>query len=143
MRREGPGRAIFQQGRKSEDRPPRPCRFSGTEILKSWTMPKHTTPEIRTPSHLAGDGKRFFEQVVKGYVLEPHHVETLTAACQQLMRAESARVIVDEQGVVAPDRFGALKENPACAVERAAALAAAKLIRQLGLDLPPPTTPRR
>ena len=106
-------------------------------------MTRHKTPETSTPSHLAGDGARFFARVASEYELEPHHVTTLAAACQQLMRAEQARKLVDAEGVTTTDRFGQAKEHPACAVERNALLAAARLIKQLGLDLPTPTTPRR
>jgi hypothetical protein len=48
---------------------------------------------------------------------------------------EQARAEVQQRGLLLPDRFAVLKENPAAAVERQAMNAYRLAMRELGLDL--------
>ena len=91
------------------------------------------------------DAKALWASTLADYVLEPHHIELLRAACQQLTRAAMARKAIDADGIVIPDRFGIDKEHPAISIERQAHLAYLRLVREMGLDidLPESRAPRR
>ena len=94
--------------------------------------PKAAAP----PRHLSPASRAFWRSVVSEYVLEVHHLELLKLACQALDRCTEARAILAAEGLTIEGRFGA-KAHPAAAIERDAAVRAARLLRELGLDLAP------
>jgi phage terminase small subunit len=65
---------------------------------------------------------------------DPASLALLTAAAEQLQRAEAARKTISVDGVTILDRFGRPKEHPACVTERAAVNLFRLLIREMGLD---------
>jgi phage terminase small subunit len=72
--------------------------------------------------------------VVEAFQLERHHLAVLEGACRELDRAERAEAAIAEQGEYVTDRYGAPKQHPAVAVARSSRLAAARLLRELGLE---------
>ena len=92
---------------------------------------------IKTPAHLSPEMKVFFKAILKDFNLENHHIVLLTRACENLDRAEQARLQVAEEGLTTVDRYGSIKTHPCCKIELDAKNSARLLLRELGLDLEP------
>jgi phage terminase small subunit len=73
--------------------------------------------------------------VVSSYELEAHHLHLLTGACEFWDRKQTARKIIEKEGILVLDRFGQQREHPAVKVERDSGLMFAKLLRELALDV--------
>lgn len=94
------------------------------------------------PKHLSAAMRRWWRQIVRGYVLEAHHVRLLEGAATAWDRAQAARLMVEAEGSVYRDRFGQPKEHPAAHVERQSLVTFARLTRELGLDPEAAASPR-
>lgn len=92
---------------------------------------------IKTPKHLSPDMQKFFKAILKDFDLETHHIVILTRACENLDRAEQARLQVVAEGLTTVDRYGSIKPHPCCKIELDAKNSARLLLRELGLDLEP------
>ena len=89
------------------------------------------------PAHLSDRCKVWWRSVMTDYDLEPHHEHLLRLAAEALDRAEQARAVLAVEGIcVAAGE--SVKAHPAVAIERDARTAAARLIRELDLDVEPP-----
>lgn len=95
------------------------------------------------PIHLHPATRAWFVHVTENYHLEQHHLRLLTLAAQAWDRAEQARQALVECGLTYEDRFGSPRTRPEVAIERDARIAFARLIRELDLDVGPPSTPSR
>jgi P27 family predicted phage terminase small subunit len=101
-----------------------------------------TSKADSAPSYLAAEGRAFFERITEEFELDAPALQTLALACKQLDRLAEARQVLQREPVVVPDRFGFPKTHPAVEVERNAAVAFARLMREIGLDLEPPSDVR-
>ena len=63
----------------------------------------------------------------------------LTLASEAWDRGQQARKLLATHGLVYVDRFGAPRARPEVAIERDSRLAFARLLRELDLDIDPPT----
>ncbi len=92
------------------------------------------------PAHLAEATQEWWHSVVADYRLEAHHLRLLQLAAEAWDRCQSARAIIDADGLAYLDRFDAPRARPEIAIERDSRLAFARLIRELDLDVddPPP-----
>ncbi|MEH2590286.1 P27 family phage terminase small subunit [Bradyrhizobium sp. AZCC 1721] len=88
-----------------------------------------------SPKHLSAASAAFYKSIISDYDLDEHHRVLLVKACESLDRVEEARALVAKDGLTYRDRFGGLKPNPACAIERDNKIIVARLFRELGLDL--------
>ncbi|PWT80386.1 MAG: hypothetical protein C5B58_11760 [Acidobacteria bacterium] len=61
----------------------------------------------------------------------------VTTAAEALDRIREAQVAIRKHGVLVPDRYGALKRNPACSLESDARAGMLSALRALNLDLEP------
>ncbi len=75
------------------------------------------------------------------YELEEHHRAILAVALEARDRMYQASAAIEADGPYVGGRFG-LKAHPALAVERDSRLAMLRALRELGLDLEAPSTPR-
>lgn len=97
----------------------------------------------KPPGHLRPATRKWFTAVLADFDLDPHHVRLLTLAAEAWDRCQSAREIIDADGMTFHDRFGQPKARPEIAIERDSRIGFARLIRELGLDVePPPEAPR-
>jgi len=87
----------------------------------------------RLPSHLKAPGRRLWQSALTEYEIDAAGLELLRLAAEALDRADEARRAVAQSAPYIPDRFGNIRPHPGLGVERDSRLAAARLIRQLGL----------
>ena len=97
----------------------------------------------RPPQHLKPDTRRWWSSVVRDYTLEPHHIRLLTLAGEAWDRCTEAREALAENGLTFTDRFSCPKPRPEIAVERDSRLGFARMLRELDLDVEPPSEVKR
>src|SRR5262245_14628243 len=90
----------------------------------------------KPPKHLRPATKRWWASVMLDYSLDPHHLKLLLRAAEAFDRGEEAREAIARHGLVYTDRFGAPRARPEVAVERDSRIGFARLLRELGLDVP-------
>jgi phage terminase small subunit len=96
------------------------------------TSPDRLPP---APKGLRTAQRRLWREIVASFELEDHHLRILEAACRELDRAEAAEDTIAAEGeYITNERSKAVKPHPAGQVARSARLAAARLLRELGLE---------
>ncbi len=90
------------------------------------------------PKHLRRETRRWWKSVLAGYQLEAHHIHLLSLAGEAWDRGQAAREQLEQDGSFYHDRFGQPRVHPAIGVARDAAIAFARLLRELDLDVEPP-----
>ena len=101
---------------------------------------------IRAPSELKAPGKRFFRKVLGEYELTDHHdLQRLAEACKCLDEIHEAEQVIAIEGRFIEDRFGQVREHPACKSIRDARTLFFRAVRELALDVEVPESrpPRR
>jgi P27 family predicted phage terminase small subunit len=96
----------------------------------------------KPPKHLRAASSQWWKEVVGEFDLDSHHIRLLTKACEAFDRSEQAREAILKYGLTFEDRFGAPRARPECAIERDSRLAFARLVREIGLDVSPPSESR-
>lgn len=92
----------------------------------------------KPPRHLQRDGRAFWRDVAGEYrIVDPAGLALLTTAAECLDRMRQAQASVAEHGAMVADRYGSLKANPACALERDARNGFLSAMRALNLDIEP------
>jgi phage terminase small subunit len=109
--------------------------------MTSRTKPRAKRPN--PPPHLAPATRAWFSRVLADYELEPHHVRLLTLAAEAWDRCCQAREALAEHGMTFTDRFGSPHVRPEAAIERDSRTGFARLLRELDLDVEPPSSPGR
>lgn len=107
------------------------------------TILKRPPAAPRAPQHLAEATRLWWRSVVEAYELSQHHVRLLTLAGESWDRCEAARKAIGQHGLTFDDRFGAPHARPEVAIERDFRIAFARLLRELDLDIEPPTSSPR
>ncbi len=96
----------------------------------------------KPPGHLSSEASAWWRQVCEAYVLEAHHLRLLQLAAEAWDRGQQARRAVQRAGAYYTDRFGAPKAHPGLDQERKARNEFRLLLRELGLDVAPPSGTR-
>jgi phage terminase small subunit len=96
----------------------------------------------KAPAHLSEETRAWWSSVMEDYQLEPHHLRLLQLAGEAWDRSQQARRVLNETGLTYTNRFGDPVLRPEAAVERDSRLAFARLIRELDLDVEPPSNER-
>jgi P27 family predicted phage terminase small subunit len=102
-------------------------------------MPKRA---FKAPDHLRPDTGNWWSSVHEDYDLEEHHTRLLTLAAESYDRCQQAREAIEAHGLLVATGGGSWKANPAVAIERDARTAFARLVRELDLDVEPPSERR-
>jgi phage terminase small subunit len=93
---------------------------------------------LRPPRHLKNAGRALWTGIVMQYrVRDAAGVALVTTAAEALDRIREAQAAIRKHGALVPDRYGALKQNPACFLERDARAGMLSALRALNLDLEP------
>jgi P27 family predicted phage terminase small subunit len=94
------------------------------------------TTDLAPPTHLAGEGKRFWTEVIEEYgagTLEAYETQLLRLACEALDRGTQARRAIRRHGLTYDSPQGSPVARPEVALEKSSRAAFAQLVRQLGL----------
>ena len=93
---------------------------------------------LSTPKHLKDSGASFFASVADEYAIEDAAgLALLARAAECVDRMNAAQVAIAEHGELVPDRYGGVKLNPACNLEKDARSGFLSALRALNLDLEP------
>jgi len=102
--------------------------------MSNRTVPRSDVELPQPPEHLSLSSKTLWGSIVSNFVLEPHHLRLLQAACESLDRAEEARQAVEREGAFSRDVRGVWKAHPGIRTERESRAMYSRLLRELGLD---------
>jgi len=106
------------------------------------TRKRQQRQEFSAPAHLKPATQCWFLSVVDEFQLEEHHVRILTLAGEAWDRWTAAREAIETNGLTFDDRFGMPRARPEIAIERDSRIAFARCVREMGLDLLEPESPR-
>jgi P27 family predicted phage terminase small subunit len=101
---------------------------------------KAKTP--KAPAHLSDSTRVWWRSVVREYELQDHHLRLLQAAAECWDRLQQARELLSRDGLVVEGREGGMRPHPCVAIERDARIGFARLVRELDLDVEPPSSMR-
>lgn len=93
---------------------------------------------LSIPEHLRSEGAAFFESVAEEYeISDAAGLALLSRAAECVDRVAAAHNAIAEHGELVPDRYGGVKLNPACNLEKDARNGFLAALRALNLDLEP------
>ncbi len=95
----------------------------------------------KPPSYLRKATQKWWSEVVETFELDIHHLKLLTKACEAHDLGEAAREAIAVHGLTFESRFGP-KARPEINIERDCRRSFSSLIREIGLDVSPPTESR-
>lgn len=81
------------------------------------------------PDHLSPSAREWFDTIIKQCHTEEHYRRLILLAAQSWDKAGQARQILEKEGIVYHDRFGAPRPHPAVAIERDAQMNFLRLVR--------------
>ena len=94
-----------------------------------------TKTDPKPPKYLQPATKKWWKSVISHWVLEEHHVRLLTLAAGAWDRAEQARELLAQNGLIFMDpKLNRPVARPEVGIERDSRLAFARLLRELDLD---------
>lgn len=97
-----------------------------------------TKTTVGPPAGLRPATRRWWQDVVATWELEPHHVRQLSIAARAWDEAEAAAELVRREGLVVAMPSGAKRPHPAIRISNEARAMFLRAVRELDLDLEPP-----
>jgi phage terminase small subunit len=113
----------------------------GNSAKKLFALPKAPKPP-RPPARLSPAMRAWWNQTVRTFVLERHHLLLLEGACRSWDLAQRARAVLDREGLTYLDRWRQPRVRAEVQVEHQAKIAFARLLRELSLDVSAPEASR-
>jgi P27 family predicted phage terminase small subunit len=96
------------------------------------------TSKRKAPAHLNKEGATLWRDIASEYSIDDAAgLALLTTACECLDRMRAAQAAIKEDGELVRDRYGALKVNPACGLEKDSRTGFLLAIKGLSLDIEP------
>lgn len=93
---------------------------------------------LSAPDHLRDAGRAFYGSVGAEYgIADAAGLALLARAAECVDRMHAAQAAIAEHGELVPDRYGGVKLNPACNLEKDARSGFLAAMRALNLDLEP------
>ncbi|MBX7459261.1 hypothetical protein K3152_13490 [Qipengyuania sp. 1NDH17] len=93
---------------------------------------------LSAPKHLRDAGSAFYTSVADEYAItDAAGLALLSRAAECVDRMTAAQSAIAEHGELVPDRYGGVKLNPACNLEKDARSGFLAAVRALNLDLEP------
>jgi len=99
---------------------------------------KNMKPMNTPPEDLSADAQKIWRDILREYEIhDAAGLQILRTGLEAWDRAREAREIIDREGLMLRDRFGQMRINPLCTVERDARSQWLLALRHLNLDLEP------
>lgn len=109
--------------------------------MKGFSLKNNSTT---APTGLSALAKSWWKKLIAEYDIDDQAgLLILETAMRAMDRMTMAAGLIDQHGAVSVDKFGQLKANPACAVERDSRAAMLSALKSLNLDLEPLGKPGR
>jgi len=96
-------------------------------------MVKIPTP----PNHLSEKAKALWEKINSGWELDDLALTILEQALTHFDRAEQAKKLIEDEGLIVENRAGTKKENPAVTIERKSRDSMIRTLKVLNLEIEP------
>lgn len=94
--------------------------------------------QLKPPTHLESSGRELWRKVADEYAVDDAAGQALlTTAAECLDRMRAAQKAISEHGEVVTDRYGQVKVNPACALEKDSRNGFLAALKQMNLDIEP------
>jgi phage terminase small subunit len=94
---------------------------------------------IKAPSGLKSS-RRLWREITEEYIdFDPHHLRLLQLICETWDQIIEAKEVIKESDSYYIDRYNQPREHPACDAERKNKALFMRLVRELGLDIAPPS----
>jgi phage terminase small subunit len=97
----------------------------------------------KPPAYLKPETRDWIAYVLNEYILDQHHFRLLVLASEAWEAGQEARAAIAKHGAVYLDRFNAPRKRPEVAIQAEARIAFARLLRELDLDVDPPSAASR
>ena len=92
-------------------------------------------PLPKPPGHLKAAGRRLWTDIITQYrIADGAGLALVTTAAEALDRTREAQAAIRKHGALVADRYGGVKQNPACFLERDARAGMLSALRALNLD---------
>jgi P27 family predicted phage terminase small subunit len=96
------------------------------------TIPRPTMRPLKPPRHLKASGKALWNDIVQQYrIADGAGLALVTTAAEALDRIREAQAAIRKHGALVADRYGGVKQNPACFLERDARAGMLSALRAL------------